>query len=597
MTEFQAPLEEIRFVVNHLAGFEQVAGLPGCEDVDADLADAILEEAGKFATDIMAPLNQPGDIQGCVCENGVVRTPDGFKEAYRQFVEGGWNSLVFDPAYGGQGLPRLLSTAVSEMWHGANMAFMLCPMLTQGAAEALGHHGSDQLKATYLAKLISGEWTGTMNLTEPQAGSDLGQVRTKAVPDGDHYLISGTKIFISFGEHDMADNIIHMVLARTPEAPDGVKGISLFLVPKFLPSDDGAPGQRNDLRCVSIEHKLGIHASPTAVMALGDNDGAIGYLVGEENHGLAYMFTMMNTERLAVGLEGVGISERAYQQARAYALDRVQSRKLGGDSPDPVAIIEHPDIRRMLLSMKSQTEATRGLAYFVAGQLDISERHADDETRRRAAALVDLLTPVVKAWSSDTGIEVASTGIQVHGGMGFIEESGAPQYYRDARVASIYEGTNGIQANDLVGRKVGRENGETAAALIAEMRALDEALAASDHADIAVIRKALSASIDALEAATTWIAETWRNDPAAVAAGAVPYLRLLGLTVGGWMMARAALAAEAQLADGSGRPDFLNGKIISSRFFADQLLVQTPGLASIVSEGGAAVAAVSVSQL
>ena len=597
MTEFQAPLEEIRFVIKHLAGFEQVAALPGYEEVDADLADAILEEAGKLATDILDPLNRIGDTQGCVCENGVVRTPDGFKQAYAQFVEGGWNSLVFDPAYGGQGLPRLLSTAVSEMWHSANMAFMLCPILTQGAAEALGHHGSDGLKATYLAKLISGEWTGTMNLTEPQAGSDLGQVRTKAVPDGDRYRISGTKIFITFGEHDMAENIIHMVLARTPDAPDGVKGISLFLVPKFLLNDDGAPGQRNDLRCVSIEHKLGIHASPTAVMAFGDNDGAIGYLVGEENRGLEYMFTMMNIERLGVGLEGVGIAERAYQQARAYARERIQSRKLGGDSPDAIAIIEHPDVRRMLLSMKSQTEATRGLAYFVAGQLDIAERHPDAETRRRTAALVDLLTPVVKAWCSDTGIEVASTGIQVHGGAGFIEESGAPQYYRDARIAAIYEGTNGIQAIDLVGRKVGRENGETAAALIAEMRDLDEALAAAEDADIAVIRKALSASIDALESATAWIAETWRGDPAAVAAGAVPYLRLIGLTVGGWIMARAALAAAAQLADGAGRADFLRGKIISGRFFADQLLVQTPALASIVSDGGAAVAAVTDSQL
>ncbi len=597
MTEFQAPLEEIRFVVNHLAGFAQVAALPGFDEVDADLADAVLDEAGKLATDILAPLNQPGDIQGCVCENGVVRTPDGFKQAYWQFVEGGWNSLAFDPAYGGQGLPRLLSTAVSEMWHSANMAFMLCPMLTQGAAEALGHHGSAALKDIYLAKLISGEWTGTMNLTEPQAGSDLGRIRTRAAPDGDHYRISGSKTFITFGEHDMAENIIHMVLARITGAPDGVKGISLFLVPKFLPKSDGAPGQRNDLRCVSIEHKLGINASPTAVMAFGDNDGAIGYLVGEENRGLEYMFTMMNTERLAVGLEGIGIAERAYQQAVAYARERIQSRKLGSDSAEAVAIIEHPDVRRMLLSMKSQTEATRGLAYFVAGQLDVSERHPDDEVRRRAGALVDLLTPVVKAWCSDTAIEVASTGIQVHGGMGFIEESGAPQHYRDARITAIYEGANGIQANDLVGRKVGRENGETAATLIAEMRDLDAALAASGEADVAVIRKALSTSIDALESATDWIAATWRDDPASVAAGAVPYLRLLGLTVGGWIMARAALAGEAQLADGAGRADFMRGKIISGRFFADQLLVETPGLTHIVSEGGAAVAAVSVSQL
>ena len=471
------------------------------------------------------------------------------------------------------------------------MSFTLCPLLTGGAVELLAKHGSDDLKATYLENMTLGVWTGSMNLTESQAGSDLARVRTKAVPEGEAYRISGTKIFITFGEHDFTDNIIHMVLARTPGAPEGVKGISLFLVPKYLVNADGSLGERNDLRCVSIEHKLGINASPTAIMSFGDDGGALGYLVGEENHGLAYMFTMMNNERLGVGLQGVAIGERAYQQALAYARERVQSRKAGGDSPDPVAIIEHPDVKRMLLSMKVQTEATRALAYYVAAELDASHRHPDSAVRDAAKARVDLLTPVVKAWGSDTGIEVANTGIQIHGGMGFIEETGAAQHLRDARIAAIYEGTNGIQANDLVGRKVGRENAETVLALINEMRELDADLAASENEHITALRGPLTNAIDALETASKWIASNWTNNPSGVAAGAVPYLRLLGLSVGGWMIARSALIAEQKLLDNASDSKFLTNKLISAGFFAAHYLVQCPALCHTIHDGSAAVLA------
>ena len=460
MTGYTAPLDEIRFVLNELVGLADINALQGYEDATPEVVDSILEEAGKLGAEVIAPLNHIGDKEGCRLENGEVRTPGGFKEAYHKFVKGGWNGLPFDPEFGGQGLPWLVSTAVSEIWHAANMAFTLCPMLTGGAVELLEKHGTTSLKATFLRNLTTGKWTGSMNLSEPQAGSDLGRIRSKATPDGDAYRISGTKIYITFGEHDMAENIIHMVLARTPDAPRGVHGISLFLVPKFLVNNSGSLGERNDLRCVSIEHKLGINASPTAVMSYGDNGGAIGFLVGEENRGLEYMFTMMNNERLAVGLEGVAIGERAYQKALAFARDRVQSRKLDSDSPEPVPIIEHADVKRMLLTMKVQTEATRALAYYTAAHLDRSNKENDEGARAKAQARVDLLTPVVKAWSSDTGIEVADMGIQIHGGMGFIEETGAAQYLRDARITSIYEGTNGIQANDLMFRKTLKDNGE-----------------------------------------------------------------------------------------------------------------------------------------
>ena len=587
MTSYAAPLADMRFVMRELAGLEAVAALPGCADATPDLVDAILEEAAKFGGEVLAPLNQPGDRQGCVFENGVVRTPDGFADAYARFVDGGWNGVPFDPEYGGQGLPWLVSTAVSEIWQAANMAFSVCPMLNQGTVELISAHGSPEQKALFLPKMISGEWSGAMALTESQAGSDLAQVRTKAVPDGDHYRVRGQKIFITYGEHDLARNIIHMVLARIEGAPAGIKGISLFIIPKFLANADGTLGERNDMRCVSIEHKLGIHASPTAVMSYGDGGGAVGYLLGGENRGIECMFTMMNAARLGVGLEGVAIAERAYQQARAFALERIQGRSLGGGDADPVAIVHHPDVRRMLLSMRAQTEAVRALAYFVAACLDMAKRHRDEKVRRRRQTLVDLLTPVVKAWSTDTGIEVANTGIQVHGGMGYVEETGAAQHLRDARIAAIYEGTNGIQANDLVGRKVARDKGEGANAFIAMVRELDRELAAARGDDIAAIRARLAGGADALAGATRWLVETYPSDPRTVAAGAVHYLRLLGIVAGGWLMARAALIAAAGPAARGGDPDFLRAKMVSARFFADQVLVQAGMLATVFTQGAA----------
>src|SRR5688500_12133822 len=478
MSAYTAPLKDLRFVLRELAGLEQVAKLPGYEEATPDTVDAILEESSKFSSEVLDPLNYSGDQQGSVWKDGAVTTPKGFKEAYEQYVQGGWGSLPFEAQWGGSGLPKLVATAVEEMLTSSNMSFSLCPLLTQGAIHALELCGSEALKDTYLAKMIQGSWTGTMNLTEPQAGSDLALVRTRAVPHGDHYSISGQKIFITYGEHDLSENIVHLVLARTPEAPEGVKGISLFIVPKYLLGPDGAPGEPNDVRCVSIEHKLGIHASPTCVLAYGDKKGAIGYLVGEENRGLEYMFTMMNHARLSVGVEGVAIGERAYQHALEYAKTRVQGREIGQRSGDRVTIIHHPDVRRMLMSMRAQTEAMRALAYFTAATLDKAKLHPDPAEKRRSQGLLDLLTPVVKGWCTESGVEIASTGIQVHGGMGFIEETGATQYLRDARITTIYEGTTGIQANDRVGRKVAFEKGATAIAVIGAMRELDAQLAA-----------------------------------------------------------------------------------------------------------------------
>ena len=578
MSVYRAPAEDMLFVLEEIAGRPDIATLPGFEDASADIVAAIIEEAGKLGTDVLDPLNQSGDSEGCTFENGVVRTPTGFKEAYQQFIDGGWNSMPFDPEYGGQGLPWLISTATSEIWHAANMSFGLCPLLTGGAAELLSEHGSDALKSVYLEKMISGVWTGSMNLTEPHAGSDLARIRTKATHDGDNYRISGQKIFITYGEHDFTDNIVHMVLARTPGGPEGIKGISLFVVPKVLVNEDGSLGARNDLRCASIEHKMGINASPTAVMLYGENEGAIGYLVGEENRGIEYMFTMMNNARLAVGLEGVAIAERAYQRARAFAEDRAQGRAIGDKSQEVVSIIHHPDVKRMLLSMRSQTEAVRALAYYVAGNLDVAHRHENSDAAKKAQAFVDLLTPVVKAWSTDVGVDVANTGIQIHGGMGFIEETGAAQHFRDARIAPIYEGTNGIQANDLAARKIGREGGVTAKQLISEMRASLESMASS-HAR-------MSSAIDALERATDWIVETYEKDPETALAGAVPYLRLMGITVGGWLMVR-SLEIVQQKRDQY--PDFADRKLASVRYFARYTLTEAEGLAIAVTEGSSSI--------
>jgi alkylation response protein AidB-like acyl-CoA dehydrogenase len=554
----------------------------------ADVADAILEEAGKFAAAELDPLNRPADRIGSVLENGVVRTPPGFREAYRRYVEGGWMGLQCDPAHGGQGLPLALATPVVEMWNSACMSWALCPLLNFGAIELLQAHGSPEQQLLYLDKLVSGEWTGTMNLTEPQAGSDLGALRTRAVRShderfGEHYRITGQKIFITYGDHDLSDNIIHMVLARTPDAPPGSRGISLFLVPKFLPDAAGKPGERNDLRALSLEEKLGIHASPTCVMSYGEGEGAVGWRVGEENRGLECMFTMMNSERLLVGVQGVAIAERAYQQARDYARMRVQGHPVGMPRPEQdgapaLPIIHHPDVRRMLLSMRAATEAMRALTYLAAAAIDGSRNAADQKARFRAQRRADLLIPVVKAWCTDLGVEIASMGVQVHGGMGYIEETGAAQYLRDARIAPIYEGTNGIQANDLVGRKLGRDQGEAARALFGEMRATLAELGGKPEWE--TLHRGLAEGLDALEHATAYLVDA---EPALAAAGSSPYLALFGTVAGGWLMARLALAAR-----GNGEPGFTAAKLATARCYAEHFLPRAPSYLPAIM-GGATV--------
>src|SRR5512134_1246876 len=585
MSAYVAPLKDMRFVLHELAGLAEVARLPGCGEATPDTVDAILAEAAKFASGVLDPLNRTGDQEGARWKDGAVTTPKGFKDAYRQYVEGGWGALPIDAEWGGQGLPKLVATPVEEMWCSANMSFSLCPMLTQGALHALELRGAPALQKTFLPKMASGEWTGTMNLTEPQAGSDLALLKTRAVREGDHYRISGQKIFITYGEHDYTDNIVHLVLARTPDAPEGVKGISLFIVPKFLVNADGSLGARNGAHCASIEHKLGIHGSPTAVMVF---DKAVGYLVGEENRGLEYMFIMMNAARFAVGLEGVAIAERAYQRALAYARERVQGRDLAGGGSVP--IIRHPDVRRMLMLMKSQTEAMRALAYVVAAALDAAARHPDAKARQHNQAFVDLMIPVVKGWSTETGIEVASLGVQVHGGMGFIEETGAAQHLRDARITTIYEGTTGIQANDLVGRKTARDGGASARAVIAEIQKTATQLTGHANRDLHPVGAALAEAIVPLEDAVEWVAKSAGKDVLSTFAGAVPFLKLMGIVAGGWQMARAALAAERKL--GGADRAFCAAKLSTARFYADQVLVQAPGLRDTVVRGASAVMAV-----
>jgi len=576
------------FAIRELAGLSEVTALPGCEEATAEVVGQVIDEAGKFARDVLDPLNRQGDKEGARLADGKVTAPQGFKEAYRQFIEAGWNGLGGQPQYGGQGLPHIVAMPVQEIWNSACMSFCLAPMLTTGVLEALRIHGSPEQQDLYLPKLTSGEWCGTMNLTEPQAGSDLSAVRTRAVPEGDHYRIQGTKIFITWGEHDLAENIVHLVLARTPEAPEGIKGISLFIVPKFVPKADGTAGERNDIRCVSIEHKLGIHGSPTCVLAYGDEKGAIGYRVGEENRGLEYMFTMMNHARLGVGLEGVALSERAYQHALEYAKTRVQGREIGQRSGDRVTIIHHPDVRRMLLSMKAQTEAMRALVYFSAALLDKSKHHPDAAEKRRSYAVLDLLTPVVKGWCTEQAIEIASTGIQVHGGMGFVEETGAAQYLRDARITTIYEGTTGIQASDLVGRKVGAEKGATALAVIDAMRKIAAQLDAAERMPPS-LRGNLNEAIDNLEGATRWIVDTFPHDPNAVAAVSVPYLKLFGTVAGGWMIARATLIASEQLKQPDADREFLEAKLATARFYAEHELPKAAAFAREVVQGAGSV--------
>ncbi len=572
MSDYAAPLRDIRFAMTEIAGLDRVVALPGMEEISVDLVDAVLTEAGRFAGEAVAPLNRVGDLQGAVLENGVVRTADGFRETYRQFCEGGWNGAPFDPDHGGQGLPWLVSTALTEMWQSACLSFSLAPLLTQGAVDLLAHHGSDEQKALYLEKMVSGEWAGTMNLTEPQAGSDVGALATRAVPAGDGtYRIRGQKIFISYGDQDFTDNIVHMVLARTPDAPRGIRGVSLFIVPKVLVNGDGSLGARNDLRPVGLEHKLGIHGSPTCVMAYGEGDGALGTLVGEKNCGIQYMFTMMNNARLGVGLQGVAVAERAYQQARAFAMERVQGRDEVNGGKAPAPILHHPDVRRMLMTMKAEIEAMRALCYWVAAGLDRAQRTGDAEAQAR----VDLMIPVVKAWCSDLGVEIASLGVQVHGGMGFIEETGAAQHMRDSRIAPIYEGTNGIQAMDLVARKLARDGGEALRAQIALMRADSPG-------------GALAAAIDAVERAAGLILGRFGREFGAAAAAAVPFCHLLGLATGGWLLAKGAAAAEWLLADGAEDREFLEAKRLTARFYAEALLPQYAGLLAAVEAAGGA---------
>jgi len=599
VSQYHAPLKEMRFVLTELAGLEQVAKLPGFEEATPDLVMAILDEAGKFATEVLDPLNASGDREGAKrLDNGTVRTPSGFKDAYKQYCANGWNGLTKDPDFGGQGLPELVATPVEEMWHAANMAFDLCPLLTQGAIEAIHLVGTDEQKQRFLPKMVSGEWTGTMNLTEAQAGSDLAAVRTRAVPQADgSFKLYGQKIFITYGDHDYTENIIHLVLARTPTAPEGVKGISLFIVPKFLVNADGSIGARNDVQCVSLEHKLGIHASPTAVLAYGDHGGATGYLIGEENRGLEYMFIMMNLARFSVGLEGVGIAERAYQRAAAYAKDRVQGKAVGMEKGAAVGtIIEHPDVRRMLLSMRAQTEAMRALAYVTAAALDNAHAHPDAEARKRHQAFADLMIPIVKGWCTETAQEIAYTGVQVHGGMGYIEETGAAQHYRDARIITIYEGTTGIQANDLIGRKTARDGGKVASSVIAEMSALDADLAKQNGAEFAAIRTQLGTAVAALKQSVEWMVATYGKDSRAAHAASVPYLKLWGITAGGWQMARAALIAAKRLSEGHGEADFYRAKIATARFYADYFLPQTIALKHSIVTAGESVLALAAEQ-
>ncbi len=590
MQEYQAPLADMKFVLRELIDLDLLARLPGFGEVGLDVAGAVLEEAAKFAGGVLSPLNRSGDLEGARWQGGRVLTAAGWKQAYSRFAADGWSALSCPAEFGGQNLPRVLSALVEEMWNGANVAFALCPMLTRGAIDAIELRGSQAQRDLYLPKMVAGEWTGSMNLTEPQAGSDLSAVRTRAVPTGEgRYRVTGQKIFITYGEHDLTQNIVHMVLGRVAGAPEGVKGISLFLVPKFLVNADGSLGARNDVHCVSIEHKLGIHASPTCVLAFGQDGGALGELVGEENRGLEYMFIMMNAARYSVGLEGVGISERAYQTALAYARERIQGTGAGTRGGARVPIVKHPDVRRMLLLMKSQTEAMRALAGVVAVSLDAARLHPDAGERQRHQAIADLMIPVVKGWCTETSVDIASLGIQVHGGVGFVEETGAAQFLRDARITPIYEGTTGIQANDLIGRKLARDGGRAAQAAIEEMKSLAAELAAAPT--LSALADAFGAAVEALERAVRYVVENYGTDIQGVSVGAVPLLRLFGIVAGGWQLLRSALIAQRRLAappvgaDDGVDAGFYAAKIMTARFYADHVLSQAPGLAHSIVHG------------
>jgi acyl-CoA dehydrogenase len=576
------------FVLRELAGIDEIAKLPGFEEV-AEVLDPVLEEAATFANEVLDPLNVVGDRVGCTWSDGEVTTPPGFKEAYKQFAQAGWIGLPVQPEYGGQGLPQLLLGALLEMWNGANVGFANGPLLNQGAIEAIELVGSDEQKKTYIPRLVSGEWTGTMCLTEPQAGSDLAAVRSKAVPEGDHYKISGQKIFITFGEHDLAPNIVHLVLARLPDAPEGTKGISMFIVPKVLINADGTLGERNDVYCAGIEHKLGINGNPTCTLNYGEKSGgAIGHLVGEANRGLEYMFIMMNAARFSVGVQGLAIADRAYQSALAYAKERVQSRDVAARTPQPVAIIRHPDVRRMLMSMKAQIEAMRALAYVTAATLDQAHKSPDEGVRRQQRAFAEFMIPIVKGWCTETAIDLCSTAVQVFGGMGYIEETGIAQQYRDVRIAAIYEGTTGIQALDLVGRKLIRDMGTSATKIVKEMSAFVKTLDGDDP-DVAAIRVELEKGVKTLGDVSSWIGMSAMSDLNTAFACSVPYLKLWGIVAGGWQMGRAAKIAAEKIAAGDPDAEFYRAKLITARFYADHVLSQAAWLQHEIVSGSAGV--------
>ena len=588
---YKAPVKDMLFNIEHLARIDQVAQMPGFEDAGLETAQAVLEECARFNEEVVAPLNFEADKAPSSHSGTSVTTSKGFKEAYKQYTEGGWQGLQHPADYGGQGLPKTIGSACGEILNSANLSFALCPLLTDGAIEALLTAGGDELKATYLEKLISGEWTGTMNLTEPQAGSDLAAVRSRAEPQPDGtYKVFGTKIFITYGEHDMADNIVHLVLARVQGAPEGVKGISLFVVPKFMVNQDGSLGDRNDVYCVSIEHKMGIKASPTAVLQYGDHGGAIGYLVGEENRGLEYMFIMMNAARYAVGVQGIAIAERAYQKAVQYAQERVQSRPVDGSVKGAATIIHHPDVRRMLMTMRALTEGCRAMSSVAAAAYDAAHHHPDAEVRKQNQTFYEFMVPLVKGYSTEMSLEATDLGVQVHGGMGFIEETGAAQYYRDAKILTIYEGTSAIQANDLVGRKTARDGGQTAKAIAAQIEATEKELAAGS-ADAQAVARRLKAARQAFIDVVDFIAAQAKADPNAAYAGSVPYMLLAGNLVAGWQLGRALLVAEKALAGGSNDAGFMKAKIATARFYADHILTRAPGTRDAIVEGADSVMA------
>ena len=586
MTDYIAPLGDMNFVISELAGLEEISQLPEFEHATDDLLEPILEEASRFAREVLGPTNIIGDQQGCSVKDGVVKVPSEFSDAYQLFVESGWQGLDCSQEYDGMGLPALIGSATAEMWATANLALSLCPMLTSGAIDTIELHATDELKQLYLPRLVSGEWTATMDLTEPQAGSDLAKVRVQAVPEGDHYKVSGTKIFITWGDHEMAANVVHLVLARLPDAPEGVRGISLFLVPKFFVNDDGSLGDRNDVYVTSVEHKLGIHASPTCVLNFGDSGGAVGYLVGKENRGLACMFTMMNLARLQVGLQGLAVSERAYQAARDFAKERVQGQIPG--SHESTRIIQHPDVRRMLMTMKSLIEAMRATAYVTASAIDVANHTEDADTRTQSLERSALLTPVVKGWMTEVAQELTSIGIQVHGGTGYIEETGAAQYLRDAKILTIYEGTTGIQANDLVGRKVLADTGMGMQRLLQEMADFDATLA-SCGPDLDSIRNAVATGHKRLEEATNWLLSKAQDESVIVYLAAFDYLMLAGTVIGAWQMGRAAEVAHRKIEGNEGLADFYKAKIITARFYAEEILPRSAGyLEAATSESGSA---------